>query len=56
MITSLFMVRGLLSDSGISLLMLLRDSTVRGLELMIASVSATCSQSFVIKTVTMGLQ
>ena len=56
MITSLFMVRGLLGDSGISLLMLLRDSTVIGRELMTASVSATCSQSFVIKTVTMGLQ
>ena len=36
-----FMVRRLLGDNGISLLMSLRDSTVRGLELMIASVSAT---------------
>ena len=53
-ITSLFMVRRLLGDNGISLLTSLRDSTVRGLELMIASVSATsvlkCS-----KIVTMGL-
>ena len=40
-ILSLFMVRRLLGDNGISLLMSLRDSTVRGLELIIASVSAT---------------
>ena len=40
-ITSFFMVRRLLGDNGISLLMSLRDSTVRGLELMTASVSAT---------------
>ena len=32
-ITSLFMVRRLLGDNGISLLMSLRDSSVRGLEL-----------------------
>ena len=36
-----FTVRRLLGDNGVSLLMSLRDSTVRGLQLMIASVSAT---------------
>ena len=41
MIRSFFMVRRLVDDNGISLLTALRDSTVRGLELMIASVSAT---------------
>ena len=39
-VTSLFMVKRLLADNGISPLMPLRDSTVRGLELMIASISA----------------
>ena len=40
-ITSLFMVRRLLGDNGISLLTSLRDSSVKGLDLMIASISAT---------------
>ena len=39
--TSLFMARRLLGDNIISLLTSLRDSTVRGLELMIAFVLAT---------------
>ena len=38
---SLFMVRRFLGDNRISLLMSLRDSTFRGLELMIVSVSVT---------------
>ena len=40
-IRSLFMVRRLLGENGISLLMSPRDSTVRGLDLMIAFVSDT---------------
>ena len=57
-IASLFIVRRLFGDNEISLLMSFRDSTVSGLELIIASASAASflNPLSLIKTLAMILQ